>query len=190
MPLPDDFPEKELLEKNEYDSVTEVSEAPDEELLAIDGIGPTKLTRIRERAPHTPSPAESGTGATSATDTNIKADSNVATDAGGNTGAASDPGNDPNTANDTISKDLPPVPSKPGGGNVATQLESDEIRGAQPANQKPGEIAPGVFKNERGTVTVSSGAKDDPDVISPQRSEADRKAEIDRFRRKMNDIFS
>lgn len=68
MPLPEGFPGKASLEKNGYDSVSEVSEATDEELLALDGIAEGTLAKIRDAAPYKPSPAESGTGETSGKD--------------------------------------------------------------------------------------------------------------------------
>lgn len=73
MPLPDEFPSKELLEKEGYESESDVSEATDEELLEIDGIGPVKLDEIRIKAPFTESPDASGSGQTSG-----KTDSNTA----------------------------------------------------------------------------------------------------------------
>lgn len=68
MPLPDGFPGKASLEKNGYDSVTEVSEATDEELLALENIAEGTLAKIREVAPYKPSPAETGSGETSGKD--------------------------------------------------------------------------------------------------------------------------
>jgi hypothetical protein len=68
MPLPDGFPGKANLEKNGYDSVSEVSEATDEELLALEGIAEGTLAKIREVAPYNPSPSETGTGETSGKD--------------------------------------------------------------------------------------------------------------------------
>jgi hypothetical protein len=65
MSLPDDFPAKAALEKEGYDSVDEVSEATDEELLQISGIAEGTLAKIREKAPFRPSSDETGTGATS-----------------------------------------------------------------------------------------------------------------------------
>lgn len=63
--LPEDFPAKDLLV--DYDSIEEVSEASDEELLAIEEIGPATLKKIREVAPHSPSPDETGSGEVSGT---------------------------------------------------------------------------------------------------------------------------
>lgn len=65
MALPEGFPAKEKLEKEGYESVEEVSEATDEELLAIDGIAEGTLAKIRDSAPFKPSPSETGTGETS-----------------------------------------------------------------------------------------------------------------------------
>lgn len=65
MGLPNDFPEKALLEKEGYDSVQSVREASDEELLAIEGVAEGRLAKIRDAAPYKPSADESGTGATS-----------------------------------------------------------------------------------------------------------------------------
>lgn len=63
--LPDDFPSKDALEAEGYKTISDVSEATDDELLAIDGIGPVTLDKIREAAPFQESPDESGTGETS-----------------------------------------------------------------------------------------------------------------------------
>lgn len=68
MALPEGFPGKTILEKEGYDSVSEVSEATDEELMALDGIAEGTLAKIRESAPYTPSASESGTGETSGKD--------------------------------------------------------------------------------------------------------------------------
>ena len=68
MPLPDGFPSKAELEKEGYETVEEVSEATDEELLAITGIAEGKLAKIREVAPYGESPNASGTGETSGKD--------------------------------------------------------------------------------------------------------------------------
>jgi hypothetical protein len=65
MALPENFPSKDLLEKEGYETVEEVSEATDEELIEIKGIAEGTLAKIREVAPYTPSDDESGTGATS-----------------------------------------------------------------------------------------------------------------------------
>lgn len=65
MPLPDGFPGKTVLEREGYDSVNEVSEATDDELLALDGIAEGTLAKIRDAAPYTPSANESGAGETS-----------------------------------------------------------------------------------------------------------------------------
>lgn len=66
--LPENFPNKELLEAEGYENVGEVSEATDEELMSIKGIAQGNLAKIRELAPYTPSPKETGTGETSAED--------------------------------------------------------------------------------------------------------------------------
>lgn len=68
MALPDGFPGKASLEKNGYQSVSDVSEATDEELLELDGIAEGTLAKIRDVAPYQPSPDETGTGATSGKD--------------------------------------------------------------------------------------------------------------------------
>ena len=65
MPLPDNFPEKALLEQEGYKSLSDVSEATDEELLAITGIAEGKLAKIRDVAPYRQSPHETGSGETS-----------------------------------------------------------------------------------------------------------------------------
>lgn len=65
MPLPDGFPGKSDLEKEGYESVSDVSEATDEELLAIKGIAEGTLAKIREIAPYGESPSATGTGETS-----------------------------------------------------------------------------------------------------------------------------
>lgn len=65
MALRDDFPSKDLLDKEGYETEAEVAEATDEELLAIDGIGPVKLDEIRAVVPFKESPDASGTGQTS-----------------------------------------------------------------------------------------------------------------------------
>lgn len=65
MPLPDGFPGKAPLEKEGYESIADVSEATDEELLAIDGIAEGTLAKIRDEAPFTESSDSTGTGATS-----------------------------------------------------------------------------------------------------------------------------
>ncbi len=67
MPLPEGFPAKGKLEEEGYESVQDVSEASDEELLGIDGIAEGTLAKIRDLAPFTPSPNEKGTGETSGT---------------------------------------------------------------------------------------------------------------------------
>ena len=63
--LPEGFPHKALLEKEGYETIADVSEATDEELLAIDGIAEGKLSQIRDVAPFTTSPSETGSGETS-----------------------------------------------------------------------------------------------------------------------------
>lgn len=68
MPLPDGFPGKAILEKEQYNSVSEVSEATDDELLLLDGIAEGTLAKIRESAPYKPSASESGSGETSGKD--------------------------------------------------------------------------------------------------------------------------
>lgn len=46
-PLPDDFPERELLIGTAFKTLEALKAASDEELLAVDGIGPAKLKAIR-----------------------------------------------------------------------------------------------------------------------------------------------
>jgi len=65
MPLPDGFPLKINLEQEGYESVEDVQEATDDELLAIQGIAEVSLAKIRDVAPYKPSAAETGTGETS-----------------------------------------------------------------------------------------------------------------------------
>jgi hypothetical protein len=65
MALRGDFSSKDLLEKEGYETESEVAEATDEELLSIDGIGPVKLDEIRAVAPFTESPSSTGSGETS-----------------------------------------------------------------------------------------------------------------------------
>lgn len=65
MPLPDGFPAKAKLEEAGYDTVQDVREASDEELLGLDGIAEGTLAKIRESAPFQTSSAEEGTGETS-----------------------------------------------------------------------------------------------------------------------------
>lgn len=65
MPLPDGFPAKAKLEEAGYDTVQDVREASDEELLGLEGIAEGTLAKIREQAPFQASPAEEGTGETS-----------------------------------------------------------------------------------------------------------------------------
>ncbi len=46
--LPDDFPERDLLIGTAFKSTEALNAATDEDLLAVDGIGPAKLKAIRE----------------------------------------------------------------------------------------------------------------------------------------------
>ena len=46
-PLPDGFPERELLIGTAFKTLEALKAASDEELLAVGGIGPTKLKAIR-----------------------------------------------------------------------------------------------------------------------------------------------
>jgi hypothetical protein len=65
MSLPDNFPAKEALEKEGYRSIEDVSEATDDELKEIEGIGDATVAKIREEAPYKMSSDEIGIGATS-----------------------------------------------------------------------------------------------------------------------------
>lgn len=70
MALPKDFPGKVPLEKEGYETVEEVSEATDAELIAVDGIADKTLADIRKLAPYKPSADDEGTGKTSGAPTN------------------------------------------------------------------------------------------------------------------------
>lgn len=45
--LPEDFPERDLILGTQWTTVSALNAASDEELLAVDGIGPAKLKAIR-----------------------------------------------------------------------------------------------------------------------------------------------
>lgn len=63
--LPDNFPAKDILTHEGYESIDDVSEATNEEILGIAGIAEGTLAKIRDVAPYKPSAAESGIGETS-----------------------------------------------------------------------------------------------------------------------------
>ena len=126
MPLPNDFPEKALLEKEGFDSVESVREASDDELLAIEGIAEGRLAKIREAAPHKPSPDETGPGATSGVKGSGKA----------------------------TTKEGPEGSVDPTSESYEAQTSTKAKDQTDPVTGEP--LPEGVTKNERGTLTASS----------------------------------